>query len=313
MSSDDADISRLINGMRKAYANGENAMEYARSMQGEHANTPISALIAYDLQAGSYIDDARRDPGWRRIWCEQLSLILGPYVTENSSILEVGCGEATTLSGVLDHLRPINCNAYGFDISWSRCAYGRTWLAEKEVAADLFVADLFNIPLDDSSIDVVYTSHSLEPNGGREQAAIAELMRVARKAVVMIEPVFELANTEAQKRMIKHGYVRNLKQTAEGLGALVCEYRLLEHSGNPLNPSGLVLLDANTGLAKTEDDYSVKWRCPLTHTSLVSKYETYFSPETGLAYPVFGGIPLLHKSHAVVASAFEILGSSGRG
>jgi ubiquinone/menaquinone biosynthesis C-methylase UbiE len=34
--------------------------------------------------------------------------------------------------------------------------------------ADLVVADLFHIPFADNSVDVVYTSHSLEPNGGRE-------------------------------------------------------------------------------------------------------------------------------------------------
>lgn len=48
----------------------------------------------------------------------------------------------------------------------------------------------------------------------REEEAIRELMRVARRAVVLVEPIYELANSEAQARMHTHGYVRGLKETA---------------------------------------------------------------------------------------------------
>lgn len=112
-------------------------------------------------------------------------------------------------------------HALGLDISWSRCTEGQSWLSEKEVAARLFVADLFNIPLEDESVDVIFTSHSIEPNGGREEDALRELMRVARRAVVLIEPIYELANADAQSHMRSHGYVRGLKETAERLGAKV--------------------------------------------------------------------------------------------
>lgn len=67
------------------------------------------------------------------------------------------------------------------------------------------MADLFDIPLKDASVDVVYTSHSHEPNGGLEEDAIRELMRIARRAVILVEPIYELANSEAQSRMRTHG------------------------------------------------------------------------------------------------------------
>lgn len=134
---------------------------------------------------------------------------------------------------------------------------------------------MLNIPLADYSIDVVCSSHSLEPNGGKEEEAIAECLRVARRAVVLVEPLCKLASPEAQERMRYHGYVRGLCETAERLGAEVTEYRLLEHVANPLNPSGvLALLKTNSQAINTDYDTSayvdpdVIWRCPLSGQSL---------------------------------------------
>lgn len=302
LHSDVTELGRLIIGMRNAYALGENAMEYARQTTSAHANSPVFTLIAYDLQAGSYIAGAKANPEARIQWCGQLAKMLNPYITEASSILEVGSGEATTLAGVLKCLDHKPKHALGFDISWSRCAHGVTWLADNDISANLFVADLFEIPLDDSSIDVIYTSHSLEPNGGREKDALKELLRVARRAVVLIEPIYELANAEAQARMRAHGYVRGLREIAENLGASVCDYRLLDYYGNPLNPSGVILIEKPENT--TFDNGDIQWRCPLTHSALTAHSAGFSSKETGLVYPVLGGIPLLRSTHAIVASSF---------
>lgn len=303
LHTDATELGRLMIGMRAAYARGENVMDFARQAENSLGNSPISTLVAYDLQSGSYVAGARANPQGRVSWCGQLAHILDPYITEQTSVLEVGCGEATTLAGVLKHLGNTPKQALGFDISWSRCAHGLTWLAEKAEFADLFVADLFEIPLEDSSVDVVYTSHSLEPNGGHEEAAIKELLRVARRAVVLVEPIYELAGTEAQARMIEHGYVRGLKETAERLGATVRDYRLLDYCGNPLNPSGLVLMEKSV-MTQSESS-GLRWRCPLTHATLVAHAMGFYSPDAGVVYPVLAGIPLLRASHAVVASSFE--------
>lgn len=306
LRNDVTELGSLIIGMRSAYERGENVMEYARQTMSSHANSPVSTLIAYDLQAGAYIAGAKANPEARAQWCGQLAKILNPYITDSSSLLEVGCGEATTLAGVLKRLDRKPKHALGFDISWSRCAHGVTWLAENDALANLFVADLFEIPLGDSSVDVIYTSHSLEPNGGREKEALQELLRVARRAVVLIEPLYELANVEAQARMAAHGYVRGLKEVAENLGALVRDYRLLPYCGNALNPSGVVLIEKSDITSPNKQD--IQWRCPLTHSTLTAHPTFFSSRETGIVYPVLGGIPLLRSSHAVVASSFESLG-----
>lgn len=276
-------------------------MEFARYATGEVRNSVIATLLAYDLQAGSYIAGACANPVATENWCAQLSGILDPYVSNQSSILEVGCGEATTLSGILKNLRNAPQYALGFDISWSRCAEGLGWMSANQVSARLFVADLFEIPLGDASVDVVYTSHSLEPNGGREEEAVRELLRVARRAVVLIEPIYELASPEAQSRMNHHGYVRGLKETAERLGADVRDYRLLKYTSNPLNPSGVVLIEKNRNGGLTGPE-APAWRCPLTYTSLYDIGDAFVSKDSGLAYPVLRGIPLLRATHGVVAS-----------
>lgn len=302
LRSDSEELRHLILGMRAAYARGENAMEYARQAAGMRGNSAVATLIAYDLQAGSYVAGVRENLEGNSRWCAQLAEILDPLLTKQSSLLEVGSGEATTLAGVLQRLTNTPSHALGLDISWSRCTVGRDWLAEKNASARLFVADLFNIPLEDESVDVVYTSHSIEPNGGREEDAIRELMRVASRAVVLIEPIYELANADAQSRMRSHGYVRGLKEMAERLGAKVIDYGLLDHISNPLNPSGLVLID-KSGISKA--GVAPAWRCPLTHTPM-SNLGDVFVGEAGLAYPVLRGIPLLRAEHGVMAS--KILG-----
>ena len=55
MNTETQDFRSLIAGMRDAYARCENAMEYARSHAAGGANSVVSTLIAYDLQAGSYV------------------------------------------------------------------------------------------------------------------------------------------------------------------------------------------------------------------------------------------------------------------
>lgn len=285
--------------MRNAYENGGNAMEAARAEDGRSVNDTNATLIAYDLQAGTYVDNARRNINFNNIWGRQLAELITPHIHNGNSLLEVGCGEATTLSGVLRNLAVETVGSFGFDISWSRCHVGSQWLRENgQPDPCLFVADLFSIPLADNSIDVVYTSHSIEPNGGREREAILEILRVARKAVVLVEPIYELSPADAQQRMQSHGYVRNLKETAETLGGRITDYRLLDHCSNPLNPSGCVVIEKNP-----QAQYSAPvWQCPLTGAPMTEANDLYHVLECGVVYPILRQIPMLRPEHAIIAS-----------
>lgn len=307
MKTDAHELGRIIMGMRGAYARGENAMAWARANSTGAGNSVVSTLVAYDLQAGSYVANARANPDYINKWCAQLAGLLQPYIEAGDRVLEVGVGEATTLAGVMKAINCSEINSFGFDVSWSRVKVAQKWAEENAVEARLFVGDLFRIPLADNSIDVIYTSHSLEPNGGHEKAAIKELLRVARKAVVLVEPLYELAHEQAQKRMDEHGYVRGLKSTAEQLGAKVVEYGLLDICSNPHNPSGVVLmLKPDTSPGSRMEIVGEGWQCPLTGTPLVDQDDLFYADQVGIAYPVLRGIPLLRAEHGVVASRIDL-------
>lgn len=215
------------------------------------------------------------------------------------SILEVGVGEATTLTNVISNLNHPIKTALGFDISWSRIHYGNQYLKQKNIKnVNLFTGDLFNIPLDDNSVDVVYTSHSLEPNGGKEKEALSELYRVANKFVILLEPAYELGNEEAKKRMDSHGYVKNLVGIAKELGYKVIENRLFELCSNKLNPTQIIIIEKQRDKASKYFGFY----CPITKTLLEKEDGYYYTSEGLLAYPVIKNIPCLLSQNAVVAT-----------
>jgi hypothetical protein len=306
----------LIHAMHRAYQEGRNAMEEARRILGTDNLPPLAILVAYDLQAGSYVDMVRKDFSKARKWHRQLGNIIQDEITkaalsnktalnEPCSIMEIGCGEATTLEGVLHTVDIPLGPAYGLDLSWSRINAGREWLKEHSVAADLFVGDISGIPMFDNSVDVVFSCHSLEPNRGREFELISECVRVARNLVILFEPLYELASREARTRMDEHGYVQGLREAAEKCAVEIKAFKLLDFVLNPLNPTGVIVLskaDSWSASDKTADDDLLPWMCPLSNSRLLPKGDYYSASGTGLVYPVLKEIPMLRKEHVMVAS-----------
>ena len=141
------------------------------------------------------------------------------------------------------------------------------------------------------------------PGYFNKSAAITELLRVARKTVVLVEPLYEMAPEFAQKRMAAQGYVRGLKSTVEKLGGVrVVEYGLLDVCDNLFNPSGVVLIVKPDPVPGRGTKIGGYWQCPLTGTSLVEHDEFFYAEQVGIAYPIMRGIPLLRAEHGVVAS-----------
>jgi hypothetical protein len=285
--------------IREIYAAGGNVMKVLRSLGQSTVNCVEDIMISYDFQAGSYIAAYQKNPTYLERYTDALKSVLGS-LGKVDSMLEVGVGEATTLS-VLAGKVDGHCLWLGFDISWSRIKLGQDFAHQRGVPATLFCADLFNIPLADHSVDVVYTSHSIEPNGGREKEAISELARVARQWLVLLEPAYDLAEPPARARMEKHGYVRNLAMAIRDVGLELVEHRLFPVSANPLNPTGLYLVRIPGAKSGPPGPSFI---CPVSHAPLLVTDHAYFCPCSMLAYPVLLGVPCLLASSAILATKF---------
>ncbi|MBC7949305.1 MAG: methyltransferase domain-containing protein [Chitinophagaceae bacterium] len=288
--------------LKELYKQGRNISALLREEMGVQSNTREIIEIAYDMQTGSYISAMQNED--MAMCQEEYSKELANIILSlcrPMSILEAGVGEATTFSGVLRHLGG-EISSYGFDLSWSRVAYAKNWLHSKGIVNSVLCSgDLFNIPFLDNSIDVVYTSHSIEPNGGNEEPILRELYRVARKYLILLEPGYELANDEARRRMDTHGYCKNLKGIASSLGYDVLDHKLFPFTPNPLNPTALTIIHKD----KDGDIPSSVLACPKLKTPLKEVGGMLYSPEALVVYPSIGGIPCLRIENGIIASKYE--------
>tara|TARA_A100000171_G_C2136121_1_gene150380 strand:+ start:1133 stop:2038 length:906 start_codon:yes stop_codon:yes gene_type:complete len=281
------------------YQSGENISRLLRDEEGN--NTEGIVELAYDLQSGSYIE-ALNDPEvlqFKRDYGKLIASTIREFC-EPGSILEAGVGEATTLAFVLQVLT--ETISFGFDISWSRIWVAKQWIQSQNIAKDtsLFTASIFAIPLPDNSIDVVYTSHSIEPNGGMEEAAVKELYRVARKYVILLEPAYDLASLEAKERMKSHGYCVHLFDVIQQLGLPVERHELFPLTISSMNPTGVTIIRK-----PAEEALMPKFVCPVTGGILTEFGGALHSHQHLAAYPIIGGIPCLRDESSVLASAIS--------
>lgn len=295
--------------LKKLYEQGENIVAYMRQEMGLQHNTREIIEVSYDIQTGSYIKILEDDKVIKcktEYWSQVAKKIQS--VCQPESILEAGIGEATTLVGVLKNMQG-EINSYGFDLSWSRTAYAKNWLQKNDISnAQLCSGDLFNIPFRDNSMDVVFTSHAIEPNGGHEKTILKELYRVARKFLILIEPSYDLASDEAKQRMDAHGYCKNLQQHAADLGYEVLEHELFPYTLNKMNPSALTIIRKSDKDTDNSIHDSV-FACPKYKTPLQEIDCALFSHEAQLVYPVIGDIPCLRIENGIFASKFAELAS----
>ncbi|MEE2643165.1 MAG: class I SAM-dependent methyltransferase [Planctomycetota bacterium] len=290
--------------LKVAFDRGENITDLLRRETQSEANTEEIIETAYDLQAGSYVA-ALDDPSFREYkekYGKAIADVLTSLVDDGGSILEPGVGEGTTLSFVMKHCGSSFGRFHGFDISWSRIAKCREWLLA-EAVDDVFVsvASIFNAPYADNSFDIVYTSHTVEPNGGREVPILQELFRVASQYLVLLEPGYELATPEAQQRMTRLGYVRGLKDHAISMGMKVLGHELFGLSSNPLNPTAITIIEK----AADKRPAQPRLTCPRYGDPIVEYDGSLYSPGSMRAYPRIHGIPCLRIEDGILASQYE--------
>lgn len=310
------DLSKI----KEIYEKGNNIVKWIKEQEQRAENNVEDILISYDFQAGTYYDlyvnkatDFDYSLSHSKVAAniqKYLNLIVNDrsaFAQENRiTMMECGVGEATTLSGILNNMDISNLSLiYGFDISWSRIKYADKCLKvmntkEAYNKIQLFAADMFHIPLKDNSIDLVYTNHSAEPNGGKEKAILEELYRVSKEYLVLIEPAYELAEDEARNRMKEQGYVTCLYDTAIDLGYNILSYELLNADINQLNPAGVMVI--KKGTMKGNEP---KLCCPITKQYLEKQNDVMYCKESYLAYPILKEVPCLLEDNAILVTKWE--------
>ena len=292
---------------KKAYSEGKNVTELLRAQANLQANTPEIIEIAYDLQAGTYIESVNAHRDFAIQYAKESANIVQAHVNPGDHLLDVGTGEITTLSLMTRNLTAMPASVLAFDISWSRIYKGLTFarehMGDRFGRLTAFVADMSEIPLPDKSINITISSHALEPNGSILPALLAELFRVTRDKLLLFEPCYEINTEQGQMRMDQLGYIRGLDRIASGLGGTLIDRIAMKNISNPLNPTACYIIKPPFQALTAEEVNAVEFSLPGSSLPLQRIEDFYFSRRTGYCFPILKSIPVLKSSAAVLASA----------
>ncbi|WP_417682579.1 class I SAM-dependent methyltransferase [Roseibium sp.] len=297
-----------VSKAKSVYAAGGNVTEFLRKEINSPVNTSEIIEIAYDLQAGSYIEGVYANMGQAKAYAGELAGLLAPHIEDGKTLLDVGTGELTTLSLLLACLDIKIGHAFAFDISWSRLykglGFSQSILKENASLITPFVADMKAIPLADKCIDIVTSNHALEPNGGSLSGLLKELFRVCKEKLVLFEPSYELNSDEGKKRMDRLGYIKDIEGTVAALGGRLLDVVPVSAVANPLNPTACYVIEPAMHPTRLSEAYGGRaaLTVPGTAFELMKTDGFWYSKETGLAFPELKGIPILKSDNGILAS-----------
>ena len=296
--------NKLINLIKckELYDKGENISIYLRNKYNLKHNSKQSIEMSYELQAGSYIDEYKKYKPLYNKYSKEIASHLNKITNDNCSILDVGCGEITVLTNVLNYLKHKNVNIYAFDISLSRIALGINFFKKNiksKIKNNFFIGEMTKIPLPSNSIDYVISSHALEPNGGEESKIAKELIRICKKKIILFEPCYEKTKEKKIKDRIKKlGYVRNLETVFKKQGGNVESIFPLLNSIDRNNPTYCYIIQPTKQIKS--DTKKITYTDPGTDYKLIKKRNFYQSVFSGLIYPKIDNIPLLNMNNSII-------------
>lgn len=308
----DEQISQTVfTGIMEAKAvfeEGENVAHFLREQYADTLQGSDIIEIAYDLQAGSYIQNALQNNNEASAYCKEMAALITSRSDSISNLLDIGTGELTTLCQLVDLLPKgfVRNKIYAFDISWSRLSkgieYARTYFPETASQIVPFVADLTKIPLPTSSMDIVISSHAVEPNRAQQDAVIAELLRVAKQRLFLFEPCYEINSLSGKQRMDFHDYIKDLPGSISAFGGSLSELIPMHHVVNPLNPTACFLVDVE----KNDFSETVDFTVPGTDSRLFLKDGFLHSEDAGICFPILSGLPILRVKCGILSTAMVL-------
>jgi len=293
---------REIQNIRKLYDKRQNIMKYLRSKANLKVNTPEIISYSYDLQAGSYLEKLK-DKNFKETR-KKIGEKIAKTISElgAKTILEAGVGEANTLYYVISSGLLKKTKFFSFDISLSRLLFAQKYLRNlHKKNIKLFCSEISNIPLDDNSIDLSYTFHAIEPNHGREEMILRELLRITKHYLILIEPTYELGSYETRKHIEEYGYCRCLPQIIKKMGFRILKHELFGFSSVD-NENAIIVIEKNKKRNTKKPLTEIQFISPISHKPLFQLKNCWYCKDDGYAWPIINGIPCLLKENAILVS-----------
>jgi ubiquinone/menaquinone biosynthesis C-methylase UbiE len=293
---------------QKAYENGGNISK----LFGEWKNPEDIIQLSYDLQSGTYSkfpEESEENFMINMDYCTQISDIMSQVIDKYNytdfSVLEAGTGEMTTLSFVVQKIKPKTI--YAFDISWSRIydgmIFAKKYMGDNYSNLNPLVADMNAIPFHDKSINITFTSHALEPNGKKLDVLLKELFRITKDKILLFEPCYEINSEEGKQRMDYYGYIKDVDSAILALGGIIEEKIHFKNCSNPLNPTVCWVISPPQCdiIPETDTVYSY----PGTNYTLTKEDNFFFTNDLGMCLPIIKSIPVFLTKNAILASSLR--------
>src|SRR5262249_29951439 len=90
---------------KEAMARGENVTQHLRQQLSSDVNTPPIIEMAYDLQAGTYVEWLERNREFTERYTTEMANLLNADCRAGDSVLDVGTGEMTTFCYLANRLK----------------------------------------------------------------------------------------------------------------------------------------------------------------------------------------------------------------
>ena len=288
-----------INKIAKISFQKKNVNQFLRKYSKLNETQIIKA--SYDFQAGSYVGMYKYEKSYKNL----KDLIKEINLTKFSTFLDFGGGELTNFHTILKNIKNLKSKFFFCcDLSFLRIYHGVEFLKKKKHSLknmNFFVNNGIDIPLPDSSVDLVTTCHVIEPNKIRASKIIKELYRITKKKLILLEPDNTLIkkNNRLKKkinnRFNKHNYVKNIDLKLKKLNINFKKIELENHF-NRLNPASIFIIKKNPKKINKPQFLN-----PFKKNDKLFKMENcYFSKKDNRKFNIINIIILLNKNESLI-------------
>ena len=225
-----------------------------RGLKGRLARTTVDNIEKYDALAGFYYSHYETEQP-RVCWYKgRLTMATAGAVRDHTieilvdalkrngarSVLEVGCGDGNNLALIKAAMPDVR--VAGVDISQGRINFAKKYHAEHNNDVELAVGDATKLSYVNDSFDVVYSLYCLEHLPVEFPQAVREMLRVASKKAIMIEPVAEYYGPLQRIFVFANDYIRGVPQFLEKEGVDVESVELLNSAANWMNLGAMITM-----------------------------------------------------------------------